>query len=438
MPKAFPQTKRRNAPWTPLQRRTWLAERRRRSRCLMPAPVLVAAYPDLAVWTWDYPDPAYWYAYHQHAEGDPFTYDDRGAGTDRQYAPDGGQYPMFIVGCDANGNEVTQRSNVVRPEDAQPPVLLNAPDLVLLGKVLSECTWRAVAPVVVDDWQFCTTDTPFDPQVKSFDQWVQDADSPDTAFVIVDTTTATVTVDFTFCAARYRVGATWSSWTGVVTNLGYGLVAHFAFDEVSGDRSDNVGGYALRGFDCTINSAPGLFVRGALFNRSGFLQGIDETTLFSPSPSGLTVSIWVNLDGIYDTGSDVRFVSLWNDSGWPANSSWAIWSGTPEEANITAMVMGTGYTYLQGEANFSGWNHICLVYEPVQSIWTLYFNGAAVSSANFGYAPVSGKLGVGANANCQDATPQGVFDELAIWSRPLSPAEIDLLYNDGTGRAYPY
>jgi hypothetical protein len=216
------------------------------------------------------------------------------------------------------------------------------------------------------------------------------------------------------------------------------LVAHFAFDEVSGDRSDNVGGYALRGFDCTINSAPGLFGRGALFNRSGFLQGIDETTLFSPSPSGLTVSIWVNLDGIYDTGSDVRFVSLWNDSGWPANSSWAIWSGTPEEANITAMVMGTGYTYLQGEANFSGWNHICLVYEPVQSIWTLYFNGAAVSSANFGYAPVSGKLGVGANANCQDATPQGVFDELAIWSRPLSPAEIDLLYNNGTGRAYPY
>ena len=69
---------------------------------------------------------------------------------------------------------------------------------------------------------------------------------------------------------------------------------------------------------------------------------------------------------------------------------------------------------------------------------TLYFNGEAVSSANFGYAPVSGKLGVGANANCQNATPQGVFDELAIWSRPLSPAEIDLLYNNGTGCAYPY
>jgi len=146
-----------------------------------------------------------------------------------------------------------------------------------------------------------------------------------------------------FLRRRYRVGATWSSWTGVVANLSYGLVAHFAFDEVSGDRSDNVGGYALRGFDCTINSAPGLFVRGALFNRSGFLQGIDETTLFSPSPSGLTVRLG-EFGWHLRYGSDVRFVSLWNDSGWPANSSWAIWSGTPEEANITAMVMGTGYT----------------------------------------------------------------------------------------------
>jgi hypothetical protein len=178
--------------------------------------VLTAAYPDLAVWTWDYPNPAYWYAYHQHAVGEPFTYDDRGAGTDRQYAPDGGQYLMFIVGCDANGNEVTQRSNTVRPADAQPPVLLNAPDLVSLGTVAGDTTWRAVAPVAVDDWQFCTTDNVFDPAVKSFDRWVYEADAPDTEFVIINATTATVTVDFAYCAARYLVGTTWSPWTGVL------------------------------------------------------------------------------------------------------------------------------------------------------------------------------------------------------------------------------
>ncbi len=91
-----------------------------------------------------------------------------------------------------------------------------APSLVSLGTVAADTTWRAVAPIAVDDWQFCTTDNAFDPQVKSFDQWVYEADSPDTEFVIVDATTATVTVDLAYCAARYRVGATWSSWTGVL------------------------------------------------------------------------------------------------------------------------------------------------------------------------------------------------------------------------------
>ena len=58
-----------------------------------------------------------------------------------------------------------------------------APSLVSLGTVAGNTTWQAVAPVAVDGWQFCTTDSAFDPEVKSFDRWVDDADSPDTEFV---------------------------------------------------------------------------------------------------------------------------------------------------------------------------------------------------------------------------------------------------------------
>jgi len=91
-----------------------------------------------------------------------------------------------------------------------------APSLVSLGTVAGNTTWRGVAPVAVDDWQFCINDEVYDPEVKSFDQWVQDADFPDTEFDTISTTTASVTVDFAFCAARYRVGTSWSNWTGVV------------------------------------------------------------------------------------------------------------------------------------------------------------------------------------------------------------------------------
>jgi hypothetical protein len=131
---------------------TWLQDRRRaRQHRLLPAPVLAAAYPDLAVWSWDYPNPAYWYAYHQHADGEPFTYDDRGAGTDRQYAPDGGQYLMFIVGVDADGNEVTERSNAVRPDDAVPPP--DAPVITNGGYEWGATSGGEAADVWID-WTF--------------------------------------------------------------------------------------------------------------------------------------------------------------------------------------------------------------------------------------------------------------------------------------------
>ena len=42
-------------------------------------------------------------------------------GDGREFAPDGGSELYLIVGVDANGREITQRSNSVRPDDASPP-----------------------------------------------------------------------------------------------------------------------------------------------------------------------------------------------------------------------------------------------------------------------------------------------------------------------------
>lgn len=102
----------------------WLQEKRRKRRPhLLPAPVLVPQYPSLAVWEWNYPNPAFWYAYHQviGLHNNEFFFDEETLGTSRQYAPDGGQHYMFIVGVDENGNEITERSNAIRPEDAVAP-----------------------------------------------------------------------------------------------------------------------------------------------------------------------------------------------------------------------------------------------------------------------------------------------------------------------------
>ena len=123
--------------------RAWLAkwlEGRRRGRVapLLPAPVLVPQIPSLAVWAWNNADPARWYAYKSLDGGATFVVDAWEVGTARQYAPDGGQRYMFIVGADANGNEVTLRSNAVKPDDA---ALRLMPAPVLVGRMPSLAVW---------------------------------------------------------------------------------------------------------------------------------------------------------------------------------------------------------------------------------------------------------------------------------------------------------
>ena len=115
-----------------IDRRTWLAlwaQGRRRNRlrfghpALLPAPVLRAAYPDLLRWDWVLLDPFKWNVWMSLDGGgswtlieDYWTYGDA-----RQFSPDGGHLLYFIVGVDEAGNEITRRSNIVRPDDAPVP-----------------------------------------------------------------------------------------------------------------------------------------------------------------------------------------------------------------------------------------------------------------------------------------------------------------------------
>ena len=138
MPTTLPAPTRRNAPWTPFQRQTWLANQRRKHR-LLPVPVLRAAYPDLLQWDWDLPNPYKWNVWMSLNNGsswmlveDYWMYGDA-----RQFAPDGGSEFYFIVGVDAAGVEITERSNWIRPDDAVPPVPQSVIGLQLWARVES-------------------------------------------------------------------------------------------------------------------------------------------------------------------------------------------------------------------------------------------------------------------------------------------------------------
>ena len=106
-----------------INRRNWLAldlqDRRRHRR----APLLRPQYPDLLVWEWPYANPYQWRVYWSNTPDGPWNFveDYWHYGDSRQFAPDGGSPYHLIVGVDQLGNEVTGRSNAVRPDDAPVP-----------------------------------------------------------------------------------------------------------------------------------------------------------------------------------------------------------------------------------------------------------------------------------------------------------------------------
>ena len=118
MLKSLPTLTRRNAPWTPLQRQTWLATRRRKQR-LPHVPVLRPAYAELLQWDWNHAEPFRWNVFQSLDGGETYFFieDYWADGSARHFAPDGGSELYFIVGVDADGNEVTAHSNAVRPDD---------------------------------------------------------------------------------------------------------------------------------------------------------------------------------------------------------------------------------------------------------------------------------------------------------------------------------
>ncbi len=222
------------------------------------------------------------------------------------------------------------------------------------------------------------------------------------------------------------------------TNLADGLVEHFGFEEASGNRVGDVGGYVLAPTGSGVGACSGIIGNGARMDGSDFLLGTQDTSAFCPTGSGLSVSVWVSLGALVEPYLDAFIVSVWDDTNWPSGSSWQIYSSTPGDEIVGVQVLGSGYTFLSAATNLGDWTHLCLVNDGAAGEWRLYVNAELAMSVAFDSAMVTGRLAVGRHTNPTVSAAGGDVDELAIWNRPLEAAEVALLYNDGLGLAYPY
>ncbi|GIW62072.1 MAG: hypothetical protein KatS3mg089_0924 [Patescibacteria group bacterium] len=224
------------------------------------------------------------------------------------------------------------------------------------------------------------------------------------------------------------VGIGGSSLTSSLSN---GLVGYWKMDETTWS------GTAGEVIDSSGNENNGTAVSGAeaspsaKFGRSGYFAGIDENVAINNSPSisnfsnGVTVSLWFKTNSVSSAQSQFGyngggFLNFWMNSGvsstnlrWETNSGQSITSTTAIYPNT--------------------WYHAVGVYDTKTGIASLYINGRIDVSANRTFnTSKSGIVTIGSYSTSQYFF-NGNIDEVRIYNRALSPAEVQELYNFAPG-----
>ncbi len=220
-----------------------------------------------------------------------------------------------------------------------------------------------------------------------------------------------------------------SSSTDTLKN---GLVAHYKFDEQDGATTliDSSGNHN----DGTIHGGV-TFVDGVI-GKAGRFDGVDDYILVPNSstfPSdAITISYWINRDSLPNglnnyISKELAFQSYLLDNGSFESGFWkgsaGQWSGYLVNSNI--------------ENNLNKWILYTLTFDNQYKEAKSYINGALVDSkietdVNAYLRTSNEPMYIGRNGSQDVYYIQGKLDDLRIYNRALTDAEIKALYEKGS------
>jgi hypothetical protein len=227
-----------------------------------------------------------------------------------------------------------------------------------------------------------------------------------------------------------------------VTDVTNGLIGHWTFDETNGttaaDSTANARAATLNNYYDNSMWVTGQVGGAMSFGVSGYGQYATITNFVQPTNGTLTLSAWVwadaatgweaILDNYGQTGIGQFRFGLGGSSPYPL-------AGTvkPQAAAGVSAAEGTGLPT-------GSWQHVALVADGVTL--RLYRNGTQVGASIYGGtlqnpSPIL-NLFIGAlladdgiSLNTTPAYWTGKMDDLGIWARGLTPAEITAIYAAG-------
>ena len=225
-------------------------------------------------------------------------------------------------------------------------------------------------------------------------------------------------------------------------NLGptAGLVGWWKLDETSGttatDSAGSNNGTMTGGLDATNDSVSGIINTALDFDGSVDIDTGSSSVLWD-STGPATAAAWVYARSINSIGSNI--LKIMTDQ---ASDPFYLFYGTG--GTFAGVNFGASTNFLRAKTNgditaslLDNWVHVALVYDGVDrtnlSSYTLYVDGASIGTSTVGSGyPVrtnENQIGSTGNSNRWD----GIIDDVRIYDRDLSAAEVLDLYN--TGRA---
>ncbi len=213
-----------------------------------------------------------------------------------------------------------------------------------------------------------------------------------------------------------------------------GLVAHWKLDESTGSTATD----SVNSFDGGLANgptwSPGVGHDGGALKFDGKDDYVDLRGMDIPKGTGMTISLWYNADNF--ATSDARFISKANGVQ-DSNHLWMLsaYKGTSLRFRLKAGDKTSVLVSPAGNLTTGKWQHVVATYDG--SFMRLYRDGVQIASlAKTGSRNEDPGMGVALGAQPQGAGGRhfdGLMDDVRIYNRALSAAEIQAMVDNGSG-----
>lgn len=237
--------------------------------------------------------------------------------------------------------------------------------------------------------------------------------------------------------------------SALLTNLN----AYYKLDESSGNAADSSGNGLTLTNTNVVTYAAAKINNGASLARasSQYFTAVDNA-LFNPS-TAMSYFVWIKTATLDATPYQLGCKGDWDNT--VGKSGWAIYVISTGTA---IFISGSGQGFQDASTPNASqtsnpisnavFAHVGFVYDGTlagnSSRLKLFINGAQLTIDTFnGTIPASifddsASFYIGRNGSSGTQYGDGIIDEVGLWSRALTAAEVSQLYNSGQGLPYPF